>query len=156
MLPRKFTLLASLVALAALGSLAFAACGDDDDSADSHASGNAEVLSAISIIDSAGIHEIDESINTDKTIPPTAKVTADKVHTILNLTAWPNELKPQANALAELFGDLSAALDGDNPDLAKAGEATKKAHDGYHEFSHEVWQHLYAAAGIKASSEMHN
>lgn len=155
MLPRKFKLLASLVALAALASLAFAACGDDDDSSDSGPSANAEVLSAINIIDTAGIHEIEESINTDKTIPPTAKVTADKVHTVLNLTNWPNELKPQANALAALFGEMSAALDGDKPDLAKAGAITKKAHDGYHEFSHEVWQHLYAAGGIKASSGAH-
>ncbi len=146
MLPRKILILASLAAIAVLSALAFVGCSGGDS--DSKSSANSEVLNAIGYIEAAGIHDLDESINTDKTIPPTAKVTADKVRTVLNITTWPGDLKSQAEALANLFGDMSASLDGDSPDIAKAGEATKKAHDGYHDFSHAVWDHLYEQGGV--------
>ncbi|MGE3074931.1 MAG: hypothetical protein AB7N24_02280 [Dehalococcoidia bacterium] len=138
-----------MAAIALLGAVALAACGDDDDDGgNSTASANAEVLNAIAYIDAAGIHGINESITTDKTIPPTAKATADKVQTVLNITTWPKDLQPQAKALSAIFADMSASLEGDSPDLAKAGDASTKAHDGYHDFSHAVWDYLYEQGGV--------
>jgi hypothetical protein len=156
MLPRKLILLVSLTAMAVLASLAFVACGDDDDDGDSGTSGNAEVLNAISIIDGAGMHGIDESINTDKTIPTTARTTAQKMQAVANFTAWPADLESQGKALAGIFGELAAALEGESPDLTKAGEAAKKAHDAQHDFSHDVWEHLYKAGGVEVAAAAHN
>lgn len=154
MLLKKILLPVSLVAIVIVAAVAVTACGGDG--ADSKATTNAQALNAIAYIDGAGIHEIDQSINTDKTIPATAKVTADKVHTVLNITEWPNkDLKSKAEALANLFADMSASLDGDSPDLTKAGEATKKAHDGYHDFSHAVWDYLYGQGGVHDPDAVH-
>ena len=143
--------LAALLALAfvAGAALVFAsACGDDDAG-----SGDAEVINAINILDNAGLHGIDESVNDDQTIPASARTTAQKLQAVTELTAWPEELQDEADALAVIFSDLAAALDGESPDIVAAGEAAKKAHDGQHDFSQEVWAHLYEEAGLDAGEE---
>ena len=38
---------------------------------------------------------------------------------------------------------------------AKAGDAIKKAHDGYHDFTHGVWEHLYDEAGLTSGTASH-
>ncbi|MGE0600898.1 MAG: hypothetical protein AB7J35_16735 [Dehalococcoidia bacterium] len=145
-----------MAAIALLGAVALAACGDDDDGGgNSAASANAEVLNAIAFIDGAGLHAIDESINTDKTVPATAKTTSDKVQTVLNITTWPKDLQSQAKALSDIMAGLSASLEGDKPDLAKAGEAATKAHEGSHDFSHAVWDYLYKQGGVADSDAAH-
>jgi hypothetical protein len=137
-----------IAALSAIAMLALAACGDDADAGDSP-SGDAVVLSAISILDNAGFHEIDDSINQEKKIPATARTTTIRMQTLIRLTAWPTaELEAQASELDKLFGDLAAALDGESPDIAVAGEASLKVHVAQHEFSGAVWDFLYETAGV--------
>lgn len=130
--------------LGLLAAFAFAACGDDDD----HGDDATGALPAITYMDGAGLHGIDESINTDRTIPPTARSTALKLQTVALLTEWPSDVAGDAKTLAGVFGELAAALDGDSPDLAKAGAAATKAHDAEHEFSEKVWTHLRSEAGV--------
>jgi hypothetical protein len=146
---RKF-LLACTAGLALVGGILAAGCSGDGES---EATANAGVVNAINILDNGGLHAIDESINKDKTIPATAKTTAQKLQAVTELTEWPDELQDEADALAKVFADMVTALNGDSPDMTKAGEAAKKAHDAQHDFSHEVWAHLYEEAGISTGDE---
>jgi hypothetical protein len=143
--------LAALGALATIALLASVACGDDDSD-----SGTGSVISAIAILDNAGLHGIDESINTNKQVPATAQSTAAKLQTVTLLTEWPSNLAAEAKALAGIFGELAAALDANPPDLAKAGDAAHRAHEGEHEFSDHVWTYLKAKAGVTGGGEDHD
>ena len=141
---RKTVLLASFAAVAVVGSLFAAGCG----SSDSEASSDAQILNAINILDKAGLHDIDDSINDDKTIPANAKSTAQQLQAVTAITEWPDDLQDEADALEKVFEEMVAALPAENPDLAKAGEAAKKAHDAQHDFSHDVWAYLYEQGGV--------
>ena len=139
---RRSALLAALAALLAVGLVA---CASEDQ-----ASANTGVISAITMIDKAGLHDIDDTIKTKQTIPPTARTTALHLQTVTLLTDWPKDLKEPAKKVATAFGELAAALDGEKPDLAKAGTAAHEAHEVAHDFSQAVWAHLQAEAGVKA------
>lgn len=139
--------LLAVLGILAVASLALAACqGGDESGAGSE---TAAVLAAVTFLDGAGYHAINEAINTEKTVPATARAVALKGQVVAKSTDWPAELEPKANALAAILGDLAAALDGDAPDLAKAGAAAAKAHDAQHEFSDAAWAWLFEQAGIE-------
>ena len=138
--------LVAFAVIAVLAAVAAAGCGS---SGDSDAARDAAVLNAIGILDGAGLHAIDDSINDDKTIPADARTVALKLQAVTALTEWPKELSTQADALERIFAEMVTALSGDKPDVARAGEAAAKAHDAQHEFSGKVWAHLYEEAGIK-------
>jgi hypothetical protein len=144
---------AALALAAALLVPLAAACSDDDKGAEG--TDTAAVLAAVTFLDSAGYHDIDDAINKEKTVPATARTKALKGEAVLKATAWPSELKPKADALATILGELAAALEGDAPDLAKAGQAATKAHDAQHEFSDEAWAWLYEKAGVEGPSHGH-
>jgi hypothetical protein len=142
-----------VLAAVALAAAVFAAgCGSSGDSDESK---NAAVVNAINILDNGGLHGFDESLNDDKTVPATAKATLQKLQAVTALTEWPDELSDEAEALEKIFADMVTALSGDNPDIAKAGAAATKAHDGEHEFSAKVWAHLYEEAGMTAEGAGH-
>ncbi len=150
---RRMPLLALFASLLVLAALAGAACGGDDDSG----GGNAEVINAINIMDKAGLHDLDTQISTNKTIPSNASTTFQQLQSVALLTEWPTkDLETKAKALAAIFGEAAAATGASTPDMAKAGEASKKAHDGEHDFSHEVWEHLYEEAGVTAGGGGHD
>lgn len=124
-------------------------CGDDAGA------GTTEVMSAIAYMDAAGLHEIDESVKAN-TIPGNAQSTAEKLQAVALLTDWPTgDLDKMATNLAKIFGDMSAALEGEKPDMARVSEAVRKAHDAEHDFSHEVWNHLYKEAGLGGHEDTH-
>ena len=52
-----------------------------------------------------------------------------------------------------MFAEMARVVEGD--DKAKAGDAIKKAHDGYHDFTHGVWEHLYDEAGLTNGTASH-
>lgn len=143
-------MLGAFAAILAMVALASVACGDDEK-----ANSNSDVIAAINILDNAGLHAIADSISKDKTIPATAQSTYQKLQALTLLTDWPEELASQASALAAILGEAAAAVDGQKPDLAKATEAAKKAHDAEHDFSSELWEHLYAEAGLKTGASTH-
>lgn len=140
---------ATLAALVLCVSFAAVSCGDEaSDGGD-----NAAVISAISIMDKAGLHDIDTSISEKGEIPATARSTALKMQTVALLTEWPADLKKDAGAVAAAFGEMAAALDGEKPDLAKAGAAAKKGHDIQHDFSESVWNHLKGEAKVAGAED---
>jgi hypothetical protein len=145
---------AASVGAVALSAALFAACGEGD--VDAGKEDLAGVISAITIMDNAGLHDIDESIRSKQTVPPTARTTALKMQAVTKLTDWPEEFKADAETLAAAFAALAAALDSDKPDLAKAGAAAKRAHDVQHDFSGKVWAHLESEAGIAGAEAPHD
>lgn len=155
---RQKALLLPLFAMLALaGAFFVAACGDDDDdggAAEGHGSTDS-VLNAILYLDSAGLHGIDESINDEGEIPANAQTIARKAETVTRLTEWPEDLQASADTLADVFATMVAALEGEEPDMAAAGEAAKSAHDVEHDFSAEVWEYLYHEAGVEAGGGGH-
>jgi len=122
------------------------ACGEDDAASD------IEVLAAIRVLDSAGLHGIDESINEQRTIPANARTVALQAETAIQLTDWPNDLDNEADALAATFREMAGVLAVDPPDLTKSGEIAAKAHDQEHDFSHRVWEYLYDKADVEADA----
>ncbi len=149
--PRRLFLLAASALVLLVGVLFLTACGEDAD-----AEGSSAVLNAINILDRAGLHDLDDSINVDKTVPGNARTTAQQLQAVTSLTEWPtSDLESQAEVLAGIFAELAEALDGDNPDLTVAGEAAKKAHDAEHDFSHDVWEYLYEEAGVTVGEGSH-
>ncbi len=152
-LSRRLKLTAVFGAVLAVVALGAVACGDSGDDASSEP----DVINAINILDKAGLHDLDTQIGTNKTIPSNASTTYQQLQSVTLLTEWPTkDLQTKAKALAAIFGEASAATGGSTPDMAKAADAAKKAHDGEHDFSHEVWDHLYEKAGIKGADDGHD
>lgn len=145
--PRRAAL-AAIAGLALVGG-AFAACGSDDGG-ESEATG---VLNAITILDGAGLHEIDESVNNDNEIPGNAVTVAERMRAVVALTQWPEDLEGQADQLESLFGEMHEALDADSPDLAKVKEIVAKVHDVEHDLSHAAWEYLTSEAGFASTHE---
>jgi hypothetical protein len=111
---------------------------------------NAAAISAVNILDNAGLHGFDTSLAAG-TVPPTAQTTAEHLQAILLLTPWPNDatIKADAKALAGKLGLMASLLNTDTPDMAKAGAAAHDAHEGEHAFSSAVWTYLETQAGVK-------
>jgi hypothetical protein len=145
--PRRCALMA-FATLSAIAMFALAACGDDAGATD-HSPDDASIVTAISIMDGAGFHEIDDAIQQEKKIPATARTTTIRMQALATLTAWPNDdLKAQAGALATLFGEFAEVLDAESPDMARVSDLSTKVHVAQHEFSGAVWEYLYEAAGL--------
>jgi hypothetical protein len=142
----------AVAAIAPLVLLAAAACGGDDNGDEQHGASYEGVISAVTFTSSAGLHDIDEAINDDRTVPATARTAALRAQAVLKLTQWPADLRAEAEALAATLGELAEALDAEPVDMAAAGRLAKKAHDDEHEFSAKVWRYLYEAAGIEAGA----
>ena len=136
----------------ALVALVVGGCGDRFEKGGSR---EGEIASALDFLDKAGLHDIDDSINEKKEVPATARTTALHLQSVTKLTDWPgdNDLDERGEALARTLGELAAALEADQPDLARAGELAAKAHDDAHDFSHDVWEWLMDEAGIDSGAE---
>ncbi len=137
-----------VLALAVITTLAFAAVGlaacDDDE--EEGGSADAGVLAAITALDNAGLHEIEVEIEKTGVPPGDAQATALRMQAIVKLAEWPSDLESPAGKLADLLGEMAAALAGD--DRAKAKDATTKAHNAAHDFSYATWTYLQKKAGV--------
>ncbi|OAI38486.1 hypothetical protein AYO38_09630 [bacterium SCGC AG-212-C10] len=154
LISKRRWLLPVLVGALSVITLVSVACGDDDDDSGSNSSASGAdvtILQSIKILDGAGLHGIDDGINKDKAIPATARTVALQMRTTLALTDWPSDLDAKATALNKVFQEFATVLDADSPDIAKAGDLAHQAHEGAHEFSHDVWQYLYKKAGVEVA-----
>lgn len=150
--PRRAAL-AAAAGLALIGG-ALTACSSDDGGGSSQAQ---NVLYAINILDSAGLHEIDESINNENEIPGDAVTVALRMRAVVALTEWPSDLEDMANRLEGLFGEMHEALDADNPDMAKVKQVVADVHDVEHDLSHAAWEYLLAESGLESGhADTHN
>lgn len=136
----------AFVGLLVLSGLAFAACSaESDEEADARA-----VLHAMMLLDNAGLHGLDDSVNVDGEIPSSAGGTMVELQTVIGLTPWPSEFEDSATALSETFGRAASLLAGESPNMTEVGAALAAAHDEEHDFSHEVWHWLQEQAGVEA------
>ncbi|MBI5947723.1 MAG: hypothetical protein HY875_06270 [Chloroflexi bacterium] len=122
-------------------AFALTACGGSS-------SNDSGVIAGISYIDGAGLHEMNETIVNTGKIPADAQTVAIRLQTVTLLTDWPGELDKQAKALAALFGEMAKELDSASPDLKRVETAVTNAHDGWHDFSHDVWLYLAGQAKV--------
>ena len=136
----------AVFALALFAAVLAAACGDGGG--DDHGDSDAGVLSALSILDKAGLHDMADTINKKGEIPAAARTTALKLQTLVTLTIWPSEFGTEAAALATILADMAKSLDGEKPDTQAAGTAATKAHEAAHDFTDKVWLHLEAKAKV--------
>lgn len=134
----------AVLLLALVGGL-LVGCSSGNDGTETR-----DVLQAVLAMDRAGLHALDEAINTDGEIPTNAYNTALDMQTLAALTPWPDELRSRARDLETVFADLAAALAGEAPDVEVAGPAATAAHDAQHDFSHLAWEWLREQAGIDA------
>ena len=110
---------------------------------------NAAAISAVNILDNAGLHQFDVTLAAG-TVPPTAQVTAERMQTILLLTDWPSAtLKADAQQLATKLAAMATALNTDSPNMKVAGAAAHDAHETEHLFSTATWNYLEAQAGVR-------
>lgn len=135
----------AILALTSMG-LAVACSGDGSNSAE------VDVVSAITTLDNAGLHAIDESINENQEVPADARTKALRMEAVTRLADWPEEFEDPADELANTFRELAAVLDSDSPDLARAGELAKRAHDEQHDLSGDIWAWLQEEAGMEVAT----
>lgn len=149
---RRFARIAFGCAALTMVALMLNACGGRFEEG---GSAEGEIASALDFLDKAGLHGIDTSINEKREVPATARTTALRLQSVTRLTDWPgdDDLDERGEALARTFGELAAVLEADQPDLEKAGQLAKKAHDDQHDFSHDVWEWIMDEAGIDSGPE---
>lgn len=156
MLTRRITLLPIAAAILLASAAAFSACGDDGDDASGASSSHSALISAITFLDNAGLHDIDVAINEEQSVPADARTVMLRGATVLRLAEWPEDMASSAETLADTMQELAEVLNGDPIDTAKAGELAAKVHDDEHSLSHDVWAHLQSEAGIESAGDSHD
>lgn len=157
---KKFLASFALASVSALALVA-SACGDDDADAsgDTGSSGSTTSVTsrmfAVQFIDTIGLHDIDEAINDEKTVPATARTSVLKSAAVLRNTEWPEEFSASADALADTMVEFADVLNADPVDMTKAAELATKVHDDAHDFSHDAWAHFYEEAGVETGGDSH-
>lgn len=114
------------------------------------------VIAGVAYLDAAGLHDIDESINTNKTVPATARTVALKSAAVVRNTEWPSANKTAARNLADTMVALAEELDKENVDMAKAGELAHKMHEEAHDFTDAVWNELYGKVNLPVKPHEHD
>jgi hypothetical protein len=104
------------------------------------------LINAVNILDTAGLHDIDEGANENNEIVPGAAGPVTRAYLAIETTEWPEELQPQADQVA---ADLLALLEAlESEDLTAVAEAAATAHESAHEFSEAAQNHVREAAGL--------
>lgn len=145
--------LPAVLAIALLAAFAAAACGGDSGSSET-----TNVIAAVSLIDNAGFHVLDEELTAKGTVPATAETTAKHIQAVALATDWPNDLRKPARDMAKAMGDFAAAIATDTPDIKHATELSNAAHTAWHDFDHEAWSWIQAKAGVGGheAGDMHD
>lgn len=158
---RRYVLLPLLVLTIVSGTI-FIACGDDDDddgggtaqaaeTASSGAGSATSMMAALSYIDGAGFHGIDETLN-----KPGGQIDASwqgktrKALVAAKAIEWPADLRGDAQAFSDAAGRLLAALG--NDDAAGAAAPATDAHKTQHDLSNKAWEMLGKQAGVESGA----
>jgi hypothetical protein len=106
----------------------------------------AEVTTAVYLLDTAGLHELDVRLNEDGLIEPSDAGNVGRVARLLSSVAWPQALAGDAVHLTDLLKQLATALE--NDDAETAAPLATQVHDLGHDFSHATEEWVSAAALI--------
>lgn len=154
----------TIIAAIALPALVLtaAACGDENDTAQSENTASQasideisarvqrnEILQALVTIDGLRLHEIDETLNeADGAIDPTFVPRTRLFVRMQSLTSWPDELAAEGQSVLAAGVELLKALEDGDAEAAK-GPATA-VHEGSHEFNDQAWN--VAVEGLPAGA----
>ena len=118
-----------------------------DELAATHAANHAadlnQVMTAVYLLDTAGLHDLDVRLNEEGTIEPGDAGRVARVSRLLAAVAWPEPLATEIVTLTTALADLTSALE--NDDLETAAPLATLVHDVQHDFSHGV-EHWAEAA----------
>jgi hypothetical protein len=103
------------------------------------------VTSAVYLLDTAGLHDLDVRLNEEKTLQPSDAGRVARLARLLTTVDWPAPLATQAMTLTQVLHDLTSALTDD--DLATAAPLATQAHEVQHDLSHAAEQWLHEAMG---------
>lgn len=106
----------------------------------------ASLLAAEQHLAAAEFHAIDEALNAGESNPRYLNTVRNSI-IVTNAVAWPEELRPEADAFLEAAKDLATALEAE--DAEDAGQAASRTHDAQHLLSSEIFAYL---AGTETES----
>lgn len=109
---------------------------------DGHAISPFDVAVTQYIIDTAGFHDMAETLAETKKVEPAYLSAVNRVHAVLSSASWPDELSEQGQALAALLADFAAALEADNGD--ESARLADEVHEAQHDLSHAIGEWLGA------------
>lgn len=116
---------------------------------------NADPLFAVTmatyLMDTAGFHGMDETINGEGTIPATYAATVNRVRRVLSVTPWSPELAEQATAFQATLAEFAAVLESDDVEAAKP--LATRVHEEQHDFSHAIEAWANAQMGMQGEDE---
>jgi hypothetical protein len=96
----------------------------------------ANVAVAQFIMDTAGFHGMEETLNESGEIDPGYLGTVSRVRKVVANTQWPEPLAPEAASFVAVLAEYAEVLEADDPDAAASLSA--EAHEAQHDFSHNV------------------
>lgn len=148
---KRFSLFA--IGALAVGVLFVAACADEAGSADPSAD-HAEMLAALTVIDGAEFHAMDETLNgPEAAIDPAWLGRTRNGRIAVASATWPEDLRPLEQAFMDAAASLAEALEAD--DAVGAAEPAAATHDAQHELSVAGWNHLAEQAGLTVDTSEH-
>jgi hypothetical protein len=109
-----------------------------------------QTIAAVSLLDSAGLHEIDEALTNGTDVPIAALGQVQNAYIVAAATQWPAPLKDQAAQLTSELARLATTLAAG--DMNGAMTPAHDAHEMEHMLSHMAYDWLGAQAGIATPS----
>lgn len=88
------------------------------------------------VMDAAGFHAMDESLNATQTVDPAYLGTVNRVRKVVVAVPWPEDLHEQSGSFVTLLEEFAAALEADNGPEAAA--LATELHEVQHDFSHAI------------------
>jgi copper(I)-binding protein len=109
-----------------------------------------QVVTTLYLLDTAGLHDLDERLNQEGVINASDAGVVNRVNRLLNITAWPDTLRPQAEELQAVLQQYAQALSDDDVEAAKP--LATQAHELQHDLSHDV-EHWLESGGAEHGGE---
>ncbi|MEZ4661356.1 MAG: hypothetical protein R2911_27720 [Caldilineaceae bacterium] len=103
------------------------------------------VTSAVYLLDSAGLHDLDVRLNEEQDLQAGDAGNVGRVAQLLSSVDWPEVLASDAMSMTTVLTDLATALADD--DLETAAALATQAHEVQHDFSHAAEHWLADAMG---------
>ncbi len=108
-----------------------------------------QVTTAIYLLDTAGLHDLDVRLNEEGVIEPGDAGTVNRVARLLSTVDWPEAVATDAISLTNVLTELGVALT--NDDVAAAAPLATQVHEVQHGLSHAA-EHWLGEATIAAEA----
>lgn len=112
---------------------------------------HANMVATLNLLDDVGFHELHNTILETREAPAG---TSGSIRTALRavaVTEWPDELDAAAQDFQQKLQKFFDVLRGE--DASPLIDASRAAHDAYHEFNGDCWEMLAAATGLEDIGE---